>query len=164
MWGIHRWPVNSPHKGPVTQKMFPFWWRHHVFLTLYFSVCCGGRASPPFEGMMTSWRWCFPRNWPLWGKSPRKMPLMGSCYIFLVDSLNYVDFKGHFCWSTGCFDPKCKSCPQYWDCHSCPSGFFLGDNNGHDYCYGKLAIIMAEVTKAPFVNLSDTGNFNFTKL
>ena len=20
---IHRWPVNSPHKGPVTQKMFP---------------------------------------------------------------------------------------------------------------------------------------------
>ena len=22
--GIHRSPVNSPHKGPVTQKMFPF--------------------------------------------------------------------------------------------------------------------------------------------
>ena len=22
--GIHWWPVNSPHKGPVTQKMFPF--------------------------------------------------------------------------------------------------------------------------------------------
>ena len=20
--GIHRWPVKSPHKGPVTQKMF----------------------------------------------------------------------------------------------------------------------------------------------
>ena len=24
MWGIHRWPVKSPHKGPVTRKMFPF--------------------------------------------------------------------------------------------------------------------------------------------
>ena len=32
--GIHRWPVNSPHKGPVTRKRFPFddvimtshWW------------------------------------------------------------------------------------------------------------------------------------------
>ena len=24
VWGIHRWLVNSPHKGPVTQKMFPF--------------------------------------------------------------------------------------------------------------------------------------------
>ena len=22
--GIHRWPVKSPHKGPVTRKMFPF--------------------------------------------------------------------------------------------------------------------------------------------
>ena len=22
--GIHGWPVNSPHKGPVTRKMFPF--------------------------------------------------------------------------------------------------------------------------------------------
>ena len=22
--GIHRWPVNSPHKGPETRKMFPF--------------------------------------------------------------------------------------------------------------------------------------------
>ena len=24
VWGIHRRPVNSPHKGPVTPKMFPF--------------------------------------------------------------------------------------------------------------------------------------------
>ena len=22
--GIHRWPVNSPHKGPVTRKVYPF--------------------------------------------------------------------------------------------------------------------------------------------
>ena len=22
--GIHRWPVDSPHKGPMTRKMFPF--------------------------------------------------------------------------------------------------------------------------------------------
>ena len=22
--GIHRWPVNTPHKGPVTRKVFPF--------------------------------------------------------------------------------------------------------------------------------------------
>ena len=24
VWGIHRWPVNSPHEWPVTRKMFPF--------------------------------------------------------------------------------------------------------------------------------------------
>ena len=23
--GIHRWPVNSPHRGPVTRKMLPFY-------------------------------------------------------------------------------------------------------------------------------------------
>ena len=22
--GIHQWPVNPPHKGPVKRKMFPF--------------------------------------------------------------------------------------------------------------------------------------------
>ena len=29
--GIHRWPVNSPHKGPVTRKMSPF---HDVIMSL----------------------------------------------------------------------------------------------------------------------------------
>ena len=24
VWGIHRWPVNSPLEGPMTWKMFPF--------------------------------------------------------------------------------------------------------------------------------------------
>ena len=27
---IHRGPVNSPHKWPVTRKMFSIWWRHHA--------------------------------------------------------------------------------------------------------------------------------------
>ena len=33
--GIHQWPVNSPHKGPVTRKMFPF---HDVIMSLWESV------------------------------------------------------------------------------------------------------------------------------
>ena len=29
--GIHRWPVNFPHKGPVTRKLScHIWWRYHV--------------------------------------------------------------------------------------------------------------------------------------
>ena len=24
VWGNHRWPINSPHKRPVTRKRFPF--------------------------------------------------------------------------------------------------------------------------------------------
>ena len=27
--GIHRWPVNSQHKGPVTRKNVSIWWRHY---------------------------------------------------------------------------------------------------------------------------------------
>ena len=31
VWGIHRRPVNSPHKWPVTRKMFPF---DHVIMNV----------------------------------------------------------------------------------------------------------------------------------
>ena len=43
--GIHWWPVNSPHKGPVTRKMFPFgdvimyilrWQRSYVTQRTFF--------------------------------------------------------------------------------------------------------------------------------
>ena len=27
--GNHRWPVDSPHKGPVTRNVF-IWWRHEI--------------------------------------------------------------------------------------------------------------------------------------
>ena len=32
VWRIHRWPVNSPHKGPVTPKKISIWWRHHEII------------------------------------------------------------------------------------------------------------------------------------
>ena len=32
VWGVHRWPVNSPHKWPVTRKMFSF---HDVIMKTY---------------------------------------------------------------------------------------------------------------------------------
>ena len=35
--GIHRWPVNSPHKGPVTRKMLPF---DDVFMRTLAHVMC----------------------------------------------------------------------------------------------------------------------------
>ena len=33
--GIHRWPMSSPHKGPVTRKMFPF----DDVIMYYVSIC-----------------------------------------------------------------------------------------------------------------------------
>ena len=44
VWGIHRGPVNSPHKWPVTQKMFPF---GDVFMTIH--VICEQIVLPDYE-------------------------------------------------------------------------------------------------------------------
>ena len=52
-WGIHRWPVNSPHKGLVTRKMFPFdgitmardfnhYKRHSIHNRTFCSTTCSG--------------------------------------------------------------------------------------------------------------------------
>ena len=37
VWGVHRWPMSSPHKWPVMGKMFPFddvimWWAHVCYV------------------------------------------------------------------------------------------------------------------------------------
>ena len=53
--GIHRYPMNSPHKGPVTRKMFPFddvimfitvdnatWAQNDINLSLPIALCDKG--------------------------------------------------------------------------------------------------------------------------
>ena len=39
--GIHQWPVNSPRKGPVTRKMFPFDDYHHDYPDLQILLVIG---------------------------------------------------------------------------------------------------------------------------
>ena len=46
--GIHRWPVNSPHKGPVTRKMFPF---DHVKLLYYKHRDSNYKDDPAFRSL-----------------------------------------------------------------------------------------------------------------
>ena len=49
--GIHRWPVKSPHKGPVTRKMFPF---HDVIMGyVKISFCCSAELKPMENGEWT---------------------------------------------------------------------------------------------------------------
>ena len=72
MRGIHRRPVNSPHKGPVTRKMFPFDdvimiyitnkdnvipWHGHVF------HITGPSWGNPLRDDVIKWKH-FPRYWP----------------------------------------------------------------------------------------------------
>ena len=55
--GIHRWPVNSPHKGPVTRKMFPFddvimiCYFYFAAQLDYFMVVTSEVAEPPSHGL-----------------------------------------------------------------------------------------------------------------
>ena len=51
VWGIHRWPGNSPHKGPVMRKMFPFddvimgcWFNISMFSYQYKKSHCGDKT------------------------------------------------------------------------------------------------------------------------
>ena len=62
--GIHRRPVNSPHKGPVTRKMVPF-------MTSSWSVSNA-------ESVITSV--------PSW-RFPHYYPIVGGIYRWLVDTL-----------------------------------------------------------------------------
>ena len=58
VWVIHRWPVNSPAKWPVTRKMFPF---DDVSMKCW--ICCGGRWMNTFNfwaGLMSQ---LYPRNY-----------------------------------------------------------------------------------------------------
>ena len=81
--GIHRWPVNSPHKGPVARKMYPFddvimdahatgelkfkWWDNllfqvggHILLTAVMMTSSNGRifwVTGHLCGEFTGHRW-----------------------------------------------------------------------------------------------------------
>ena len=52
VWGIHRWPVNSPHKVPVKRKMFPF---DDVIMV---GTRVGSSVRPSFYP-----RFCITSNW-----------------------------------------------------------------------------------------------------
>ena len=59
--GIDRWPVNSPHKGPVTRKMFPF--DDVIMITTICLIKCAAVSSCTVfcaNCVITScrFRWC----------------------------------------------------------------------------------------------------------
>ena len=62
--GIHRWPVNSPHKWPVTRKMFLFdditsllCWRYWpLMIVIYWPILVRWI-------WLLQWQWCYRRIW-----------------------------------------------------------------------------------------------------
>ena len=55
VWGIHRGPVNSPHKWPVTRKMFPF---DDVIMKLHFTSPLPGASTDDQSIVITKGKRC----------------------------------------------------------------------------------------------------------
>ena len=66
MWGIHRWPVNSPHKRQVTRKMFPFddvsmfVYKWFAIVILFWTSCrkvyqLSARLKTAISPLLTHW-------------------------------------------------------------------------------------------------------------
>ena len=85
--GIHRWPVNSPHKGPVMFEMFPF---DDVIMKL----CNKGLCSQALF-VLASWRdqWLLSRSWsvhcPSWPLMFGLPQVYTASYIMKKSQLQY---------------------------------------------------------------------------
>ena len=74
-WGIHHWPVNSPHKRPVTRKIFPFddVIMCNIAITILYTnspVMCssGGLADAQRESRRQELKlWCYDNCVGHWG-------------------------------------------------------------------------------------------------
>ena len=53
--GIHRWPVNSPYKEPVTRKRFPF----DDVIIIYLLSQCGFYLTFPVVKHNNNLLWCY---------------------------------------------------------------------------------------------------------
>ena len=80
MWGTHRGPVNSPHKWPVTRKMFPL---DDVIMFLCFrSVDCGGH-------------WCHSRDY--YGHRHARLCLLLSSKVSIMGRSRNISKPQNIC-------------------------------------------------------------------
>ena len=61
VWGIHRWPVNSPHKWPVTRKNFQF---DDVIMNMSQS-----------QGLCSSSEWCLMSGMLIYHRGHSERPI-----------------------------------------------------------------------------------------
>ena len=107
VWGIHRGPVNSPHKWPVTRKTFPFhdvimcmlfwiWMLYHMSISwqsnncipIYHSViACTLRGSALAE-CRTSTNLIDACNWPKHDRNGKETPVYWRSEIKVEYSVN----------------------------------------------------------------------------
>ena len=88
VWGIHRGPVNSPHKWPVTRQMFPF---DDVIMPEHVSY--NGLMSKPYPFMkdyVILWWNVWHRTVPTWGITKIQFGYIYSHQICMQLIENYI--------------------------------------------------------------------------
>ena len=85
VWGIHRWPVNSPHKGPVTRKCL------HLITSLFDSRNHSRHVTSSLIGYVyTNWNY---DDVIKWKHFPRYLPFVQGIHRSPVNSPH----KGQWC-------------------------------------------------------------------
>ena len=79
VWGIHRWPVNSPHKGPVTRKIVPF--GDVIMKPLWVYVSITHDDVIKWKHYLCYWPFCA-GNSLVTGKFPSQRPVTRSFDVF----------------------------------------------------------------------------------
>ena len=69
--GIHRWPVNSPHKGPATRKMFPF-----DDVIMWSSVACCANVETVHAWLSNPWHMFLKKPNKQLGEVFTRLPLL----------------------------------------------------------------------------------------
>ena len=113
MRGIHRWPVNSPHKGPVTRKMFPFddvimyaWGVEYTFIAIRKARVIQMMLQLPISWSSMLAQFCRVRVYS-WKKSvnnlglfPIMPPYVHGCGRIFLLWLCVVLFNAHGIWES----------------------------------------------------------------
>ena len=103
---IQRWPVNSPHKGPVKRKMFPFddvVMQYAIFFHLpYFHVINSAVFFGKYSGtLLLHWRSLdayIDASYGLWPVQPVQ-PVQPKPELMLI-TVETLYNTVNFCWST----------------------------------------------------------------
>ena len=104
---IHRWPVNSPHKGPVTRKMFPF-----DDVIMLMKLVCGNNPDSKVHGANTG---------PTWVLSAPDGPHVGPMNLAIRENVRMNWMKRRMNWRTWVIQLACSSVGR----HTCKWFYFI---------------------------------------
>ena len=116
--GIHRWPVNSPHKGASDAENVSIWWRHHdhrspsltyVWKLLILRL----RQNLPGANELKQWTGCHKQLWST------MVPII-DVLVIIIEYRSIEVSAGWWIFRSNISIPKCSIivlCPSLYSCN-----------------------------------------------